>query len=150
MKYLANKRWIASFALMLIFTSCESYLINGDLDGFWQVQEIEWLETGDVVQCNNEAFYAFQRHIVQLTQYPSTHVMGQMSTRYHASFDWQGDSISMGDFREYDLDGSKKKTPLSELKKFGLCQEYTTFHILLSPKKLTLTSDSTRISLRKY
>ncbi len=139
-----------SFALILLFSSCESYLINGDLDGFWQVQEIEQLETGDIVQCNNEFFYAFQRHIVQLTKYPPTHVMGQMGTRYHACFDWQGDSISMGDFREYDLDGSKKKAPLSELKRFGLYQEYTTFHIILSKETLTLTSDSTRISLRKY
>ena len=150
MKYLASKLLVVSFTLTLILTSCESYLINGDLDGFWQVQEIERLETGDVVQCNNEIFYAFQRHIVQLTQYPSTHIMGQMGTRYHANFDWLGDSISMGDFREYDLNGSKKKAPLTELRKFGLCQEYTTFHILLSKESLTLTSDSTRISLRKY
>lgn len=148
MKYLTNKLLALSFALM--FASCESYLINGDLDGFWQVQTIERLETGEIVQCNNEFFYAFQRHLVQLTQYPSTHVMGQMSTRYHASFDWRGDSISMGDFRAYDLDGSKQKAPLYELKKFGLYQEFTTFHIALSKKSLTLTSDSTRICLRKY
>lgn len=140
----------ASFVLTLLFTSCESYLINGDLDGFWQVQTIERLGTEDTIQCNNEVFYAFQRHIVQLTQHTPTHVMGQMSTRYHASFNWQDDSISMGDFREYDLKGSKNKAPLSELKKFGLYQEHTTFHIDLSKKSLILTSDSARISLRKY
>lgn len=148
MKYFINRLLTYLFALML--ASCESYLINGDLDGFWQVQTIERLETGEIVQCNNEVYYAFQRHLVQLTQYSSTHVMGQMATRYHASFNWEGDSISMGDFREYDLNGSKKKAPLSVLRKFGLYQEYTTFHIDLSKESLILTSDSARICLRKY
>lgn len=137
---------MATFAIV----SCESYLINGDLDGFWQVQAIEKLETGEITSCNNEVFYAFQRHLVQLTQVNESHVMGQMEARYHANFDWINDSISMGDFREYDLYGSKKEVPLSELKRFGFFQSHTTFHMQLSKKQLILTSDSARIIMRKY
>lgn len=137
---------------MIAFTvvSCESYLINGDLDGFWQAQTIEKLETSEITHCNNEVFYAFQRHLVQLTQIGPSHVMGQMGARYHANFDWANDSISIGDFHEYDLYGSKKQVPLSELKKFGIFQNHTTFHIELSKNRLTLTSDSARIVFRKY
>lgn len=139
--------------LILILTNiaCESHLINGDLDGFWQVQTVEHLKTEEVVHHDNDAFYAFQRHIVQLTLQPETHVMGQMGARYHAEFNWNDDSIKFGEFREYDLYGSKKKVHPTILKEFGIFQENTTFYIEnLDKKSLTLTSEEARIKLRKY
>lgn len=139
----------AVLVLGLTFCSCESYLINGDLDGLWQVQTVEHLETGNVTECNNEYFYAFQRHIVQLTKHVS-YGMGGLESQYHAGFEWGQDSIEMGDFRVYDLYGCKQKAPASELKNFGLYHDYTTFHMQLSKQKLILTSDSARIVLRKY
>ena len=46
--------------LILILTNiaCESHLINGDLDGFWQVQTVEHLKTEEVVHHDNDAFYS--------------------------------------------------------------------------------------------
>lgn len=137
--------WIVVFAI----SSCDSYLINGDLDGFWQVQTIEHLSSGNKTEGNNNFFYAFQRHIVQLTKH-SSYGMEGMEAQYHAGFEWEQDSITMGDFRIYDLFGCKTKAPMSELKKFGLYEEYTAFHIELSKQKLILTSDSACIVLRKY
>lgn len=137
--------WIVVFAI----SSCDSYLINGDLDGFWQVQTIEHLSSGNKTEGNNKFFYAFQRHIVQLTKH-SSYGMGGLDAQYHAGFDWNEDSITMGDFRIYDLYGCKEKAPSSVLKGFGIYEEYTTFHIELSKQKLILTSDSACVVLRKY
>lgn len=141
------------YALILAFTvtSCESYLINGDLDGFWQLQTVEHLNSGEITHHNNDAFYAFQRHIIQLTRQTESHVMGQMGTRYHAEFCWQNDSIEIGEFREYDLSGCKKKVPSAVLEQFGIFQENTIFYVEnLDKKSLILTSEDARIVLRKY
>lgn len=141
------------YILILVLTniSCESHLINGDLDGFWQVQTIEYIDTEEVISGNNELFYAFQRHIVQLTRHTETHVMGQMGPRYHAEFSWQDDSITFGEFREYDLYGCKNKVQPDILKKFGIFQECSTFHVEnLNQTSLILTSEEARIKLRKY
>ena len=138
--------------LLLLFVlalhSCESYLINGELDGFWQVQTVEHLPTGKVTECNNRFYYAFQRCIVQLTKH-SSYGMGDLEAQYHAGFTCSHDSIGMGDFRIYDLLGCKNKAPISELKNFGIYQDYTTFHMQLSKAQLILTSDSARIVLSK-
>lgn len=142
---------VRTFLLLVIWVlcSCESYLINGDLDGFWQVQTVEHLETGKITEGNNKFFYSFQRHIVQLTKHYSNGA-AVLEAQYHAGFEWKNDSIGMGDFRVYDLYGCKKKAPASELKKFGLYQDYTMFHMQMSKQQLVLTSDSARIILRKY
>ena len=140
--------------LILILTNiaCESHLINGDLDGFWQVQTVEHLKTEEVVHRDNDAFYAFQRHIVQLTLQTETHVMGQMGPRYHAEFKWQDDSIKFGEFREYDLYECKKTVALDTLKIFGIFQKNTTFFYIenLDKASLILKSEDARIKLRKY
>ena len=142
---------ITILLLVLINISCESHLINGDLDGFWQVRTVEHLKKGETIYHNNEAFYAFQRHIVQLTLQTETHVMGQMGPRYHAEFNWQDDSIKFGEFREYDLYGCKKRVGLDTLKIFGIFHENETFHVEnLNRTSLILTSEETRIKLRKY
>ena len=76
--------------------------------------------------------------------------------RYIAHFDLsESDSIGMGDFRYYttgegNLINRETKVPLWSLKKFGIYQEYTTFHLQQSKQRMTLTSDKARIELRKY
>lgn len=135
----------------LINLSCESHLINGDLDGFWQVQTVEHFKKGETIFHNNDAFYAFQRHIVQLTLQTETHVMGQMGPRYHAEFQWKDDSIKFGEFREYDLYGCTKKVGPDTLRIFGISQEHETFYVEnLDKTSLILTSEDARIKLRKY
>ena len=50
--------------LTLALTSCESYQIHEDLDGFWQVESIENKETGDIKYCQGDTYYSFQRELV--------------------------------------------------------------------------------------
>ena len=130
--------------------SCENYLVNGDLDGFWQVQEIEEKATGNVTRCNGDIYYSFQQELV-LVSYVSPDIpTGQMKENYIAYFTYGNDSIAMTDFRIY-LDGDGKQAPLTELAKFGLYDTYNRFLVeKLNKKSLILNSEKSRIVLRKY
>ena len=141
-----------SFALLIIIliSSCESYQIHGDLDGFWQVSTIEKKETGDIIHCNGDTYYSFQRELV-LVSYASPEIpTGQSKENYIAYFTHENDSIYMTDFRIY-LDRNGKQAQLSELEKFGLYELYNSFAVEeLNSSSLVLSSEKTRISLKKY
>ena len=141
-----------SLALLIIvlISSCESYQIHGYLDGFWQVSTIEKKETGDIIHCNGNTYYSFQRELV-LVSYASPEIpAGQMKENYVAYFNHENDSIYMTDFRIY-LDRNGKQAQLSELEKFGLYELYNSFAVEeLNSSSLVLSSEKTRISLKKY
>ena len=141
-----------SLALIIIvlISSCESYQIHGDLDGFWQVSTIENKETGDIIHCNGDTYYSFQRELV-LVSYASPEIpTGQSKENYIAYFTHENDSIYMTDFRIY-FDRNGKQAPLSELEKFGLYELYNAFAVKeLNSSSLVLSSEKTRISLKKY
>lgn len=141
-----------SLALLIIvlISSCESYQIHGDLDGFWQVSTIEKKETGDIIHCNGDTYYSFQRELV-LVSYASPEIpTGQSKENYIAYFTHENDSIYMTDFRIY-FDRNGKQAPLSELEKFGLYELYNAFAVEeLNSSSLVLSSEKTRISLKKY
>lgn len=140
---------LALFIIVLI-SSCESYQIHGDLDGFWQVSTIEKKETGDIIHCNGDTYYSFQRELV-LVSYASPEIpTGQSKENYIAYFTHENDSIYMTDFRIY-FDRNGKQAPLSELEKFGLYELYNAFAVEeLNSCSLVLSSEKTRISLKKY
>ena len=141
-----------SLALLIIvlISSCENYQIHGDLDGFWQVSTIEKKETGDIIHCNGDTYYSFQRELV-LVSYASPEIpTGQSKENYIAYFTHENDSIYMTDFRIY-FDRNGKQAPLSELEKFGLYELYNAFAVEeLNRSSLVLSSEKTRISLKKY
>ena len=72
-------------ALMTI-SSCESYLIHDDLDGFWQVSTIENKETGDITYCNGDTYYSFQRELVLVSYILPHRPVGQMKENHIAHF----------------------------------------------------------------
>ncbi len=141
-----------SLALLIIvlISSCESYQIHGDLDGFWQVSTIEKKETGDIIHCNGDTYYSFQRELVLVSFTSPETPTGQSKENYIAYFTHENDSIYMTDFRIY-LDRNGKQAQLSELEKFGLYELYNSFAVEeLNSSSLVLSSEKTRISLKKY
>lgn len=148
MKAYIYKIWIISVAALM--SSCESYLANGYLDGFWQVQSIENKLTDEITDCEGNIYYSFQRDLVLLT-YKSPHrPIGQAKEHYIAYFTHQGDTIAMTDFRIY-LDKEGTQAPLHSLEKFGLYDLFTTFYVeQLSKETMTLSSEKARITMRKY
>ena len=147
------KQYIYKLLILLtivLISSCESYLIHGDLDGFWQVESIEDKNTGDITYCDGDTYYSFQRELV-LVSYVSPNIpTGQMKENYVAYFSHENDSIYMTVFRIY-LDREGKQAELQALKKFGLHDTFNTFHIeKLNSEELILNSDKTRIILKKH
>lgn len=141
-----------SLALLIIvlISSCESYQIHGDLDGFWQVSTIEKKETGDIIHCNGNTYYSFQRELVLISYVSPNIPTGQTKENYIAYFTHENDSIYMTDFRIY-IDKSGKQPPLSKLEKFGLYDTYNSFCVEeLTSKSLILNSQKARILLRKH
>lgn len=135
--------------LTIMLASCESYLIHGDLDGFWQVTSIENKQSGDITECEGDIYYSFQRDLVLISYVSPDIPEGQMKENHIAYFTYENDSIIMTDFRIYLENG--KQTPLSQLEKFGLHEEFNTFLVeRLDSKSLILNSERTRIVLRKY
>mgnify|MGYP003472103297 CR=1 FL=1 len=144
-----------TYILIVLFTtlfasSCESYQIHGELDGYWQVQSIENKQTGEITQCKGDTYYSFQRDLV-LVSYVSPNIpTGQTKENYIAYFTHENDVITMTDFRIY-IDRDGKQAPLSKLEKFGLHETFNTFYIeKLNNTSLILNSEKRRIVLRKY
>ena len=141
-----------SLALLIIvlISSCESYQIHGDLDGFWQVSTIEKKETGDIIHCNGDTYYSFQRELVLVSYVLPNIPAGQMKENYIAYFSHENDSIYMTDFRRSYVDKDEPVT-LSKLEKFGLYDIFNKFQVeKLNKRILILNSNKTRITLQKY
>ena len=141
-----------SLALLIIFliSSCESYQIHGDLDGFWQVTSIENKQTGEITHCKGDTYYSFQRELVLISYVSPNIPTGQMKENYIAYFSHENDSIIMTDFRRSYVDKDVPVT-LSKLEKFGLYDTFNKFQVeKLNKKNLVLNSSKTRITLQKY
>lgn len=139
-----------TLATIMLILSCESYLIHGNLDGFWQVTSIEDKQSGNITYCKGDTYYSFQRELV-LVSFVSPEVpTGQMKENYIAYFSYNNDSIAMTDFRIYSApDGAQ--APLVELEKFGLHETFNTFFVeKLDRSSLILNSKGSRIVLKKY
>ncbi|MBO5866353.1 MAG: lipocalin-like domain-containing protein [Bacteroidaceae bacterium] len=135
---------------ILLLSSCESYQIHDELDGFWQVKSIENKQTGDIIHCNGDIYYSFQRDLV-LVSYVSPDIpAGQMKENYIAYFTHENDSIYMTDFRIY-IDKEAPQVPLSRLEKFGLYERYNNLYIEnLDYELLIMSSNWARIVLMKH
>ena len=139
---------------LLCTTSCkDNYYIENELHGVWQITSVEKFSTNEITETQGNLYYMFQRSMVMLCHKYET---PESMSRVIAHFDLiEPDSIGMGNFRVYTTGegnniNNETKVSVKSLNKFGIFQEYTTFHLQQSKQKMTLTSDSARIELRKY
>ena len=143
---------IALLLLLLTATSCDSYLINGPLDGMWQLQSIERHTPDTVIQTAGDLFYSFQRHSVLVGDYiNSNELAGHLKEEQYISlFTLTDDSLTMHEFHLYY---KREHLPYdtTRLKRFGIYDTPVTFHVEeLTSRRLVLCSDSARLTLRKY
>lgn len=143
---------ILTFIIISSFTACDNYLINGQLDGIWQLQTIERNNPDTIISNEGDLFYSFQRHTVLVGDYinPGEHV-GQLKTeQYDCLFERIGDSIMMQEFQLYYM-RENQPYDTTKLKKFGLYEKKNAFRIEeLTIKRLRLRSDSALLTMRKY
>ena len=143
---------ILAFSIVIAFTACDSYLINGNLDGIWQLQTIERNTPDTIIRNEGNLFYSFQRHTVLIGDYnnPDGPVGQLKSEQYDCLFKRIGDSIMMEEFQLY-YKREEQTYDTTRLKKFGLYEKKNTFHIEeLTIKRLVLRSDSALLTMRRY
>ena len=137
---------------IVALTACDSYLINGHLDGMWQLQTIERTAPNTLITNEGDLFYSFQRHTVLIGDYNNPNeLVGQLKNEQYVSlFTYEGDSITMGEFHLY-YKREDQPYDTMRLKRFGIYDKQTTFHVKeLTTKRMILRSDSALITLRKY
>jgi hypothetical protein len=141
---------LLALLIIILISSCESYQIHGNLDGFWQVTSIENKQTGEITHCKGDTYYSFQRELVLISYVSPNIPTGQMKENYVAYFSHKNDSISMTDFRRIYVDKDEPVT-LSKLEKFGLYDTFNNFQVeKLDKNNLVLNSNRAIITLQKY
>lgn len=143
---------ILTIVAIASLTACDSYLINGHLDGMWQLQTIERNNPDTIIRNEGDLFYSFQRHTVLIGDYnnPNELVGHLKDEQYVSLFEYEGDSLIIGEFHLYY---KRENLPYdtTRLRRFGVYDKQTIFHIEeLTAKRLVLRSDSALITMRKY
>lgn len=143
---------ILTLLTIATLTACDSYLINGPLDGMWQLQTIERTAPDTLITNAGDLFYSFQRHTVLMGDYNNPDELpGQLKDEQYVSlFTYEGDRITVGEFHLY-YKREEQPYDTTRLRRFGIYNTYTTFHIEeLTAQRLVLRSDSALLTLRKY
>lgn len=115
--------------IALVLSGCRKWPENGDLDGMWQIMEIEYFDgTKSGVQKN---YYNFERSICQTS-----------GKRYcTANMKYSGNTINL-DFPDF--------VP-GQLKEYGIGENPVTLHIeRLTSKILVFRSDIATVRCRKF
>ena len=133
---------ILSIALILASCDIDKVYINGDLDGMWQLQQIE---SADTLIKPQGVYYSFQRHMAQV----SKHYEEEIPLRFIANLDYSGKEISIYGMRRF-LEEEKLPTK-KELKILYLPSDSITFKILtIGKENLIMSCKDYTYSLRRW
>ena len=134
----SNKNILLSVALLIILflSGCNKKSINGDLDGRWQIMEIERNGVSEYVK-DQQLYYNFYLHVCNLSWYGFFYTDGNM--KYEDKTLW--------------LQFPYINTPqgIEKLKDYGIYSNPVTFQVeLLTKSKLILKEGDLIITLRKF
>lgn len=127
------KIFISLVTLMLCVAGCRKGDINGDLDGQWQIMDLERVGEGKVLH-PERTYYCLYLHTVNLTKAGGGGIGGNMiyEEGKRLTLDFPGANVD----RLYD---------------WGIYERTTTFKIEhLSSEKMVLKSDEAIIVFRKF
>lgn len=138
------KRILVILSIVTILSSCDidKVYINGDLDGMWQLQQIQ---SADTLIKPQGVYYSFQRHMAQV----SKHYEEKIPLRFIANLDYSGNRMSIYGMRRF-LEEEKLPSQ-EELKMLYLPSDSITFNILtLDKESLIMSHNEYTYSLRKW
>lgn len=131
-----------SIAAMLLSCDIDKVYINGDLDGMWQLRQVE---SADTTVSPQGVYYSFQRHMAQV----SKHYDEDIPLRFIANLDYKNEKITISGMRRY-LEEEKKPTA-QELNLLYLTSDSVTFDILtLDKEHLVMSTDKSTYYLSKW
>ena len=140
-----NIIYMLSVALsLLVFQSCELETSdNGNLDGNWQLMQIDTLATGGRNDVKGyQLFYAVQVRLLCLKAYNDN-----ISSDMYFHFEHTGDSLKL---KPASSDGHVMYH-VSSLRPYGINKELESFKVmLLNSDKMQLRSDSLLLTFRKF
>lgn len=127
---------LASLMMILFFNGCQKAPINGDLDGRWQILEIQ--TNNSVIDVKDQQlFYNFYMHVCNLSFY------GGIFTE--ANLTYENDMIYLN-FPYIYTPGQ-----IERLSEYGIYTNPVEFHVsYLDKKKLIMKNDESIITLRKF
>ena len=132
-------------SIILTLGACEFETSNnGNLDGNWQLTEVDTLHTGGIKDMKAlQIFYAIQMRLINVSAFNDPNVGGN----YYFHFEHQGDSLI---FKTANSEGKTMYTT-EQLQPFGLNKEAERFKIIsLSSNNMILKSEMLILKFRKF
>lgn len=128
------KMFFASLLFLFLVASCQKADDNGELGGFWKLLDIEYVASGDKIDCReNSCFMAVQLDLMQLRGNGS----------HYARFQHRGDSLFI------QMIGADADEQL--LASMGMDGQEQRFYVRkLTDKSLVLESLYSVLSFRKF
>lgn len=122
------------------FQSCRKRSPNGQLDGQWQIQTVEYKTTGEISSPYPKHYICLNLHVVNLT---ITDSKKMVSGNMH--YDKETATIA------FDFPDSEYKKPNAEPQSFGFMTPQVTFKVVeLNGKKLVIESPETVVTCRRF
>lgn len=129
--------WAAAAIMAAMTQSCQKSPINGDLDGQWQVMEVNPEPTGTPV--SSRLYYCFYLHVCQLNYYDGTLATGNM--------DYSGNRITLS----FPTVSSDDTAANEGLRQYGIGSNPATFKVeSLDSRHLVMRDGETTVTLRKF
>lgn len=124
------------FSLSFCLAGCQKASINGDLDGRWQIMEIEHQGVTENIG-DQQLYYNFYLHVCNLSYYGGTFRDG--------NFLFENNSIKL------DFPYTSSPEAVAMLSRYGIYSNPVEFKVaFLDKKKLIIQNDESIITLRKF
>lgn len=141
-----RKLLLYTFALCLSIASCSlERSDNGDLDGFWQLTQVDSLPNGRSTDMKERrVFWSVQKDLLQVQAHGYDKVLFR--------FDHTGDSLSLSSPRENDrMNDDTEVTDVEILRPYGVNGlEERFFVATLNSGTMVLQSTALRLYFRRY
>ena len=137
-------------ATVLTLTACDHFHFsdNGDLDGLWQLTQVDTLANGKTTDAREqEIFWAVQANLLEMQK---IHQEEQLAIFFH--FQLEGDRLTLFDpVADNRAISDSIVTDVSTIWFYGLSHLRETLRVVeLNNKRMTLESERLRMYFRKY
>lgn len=124
-----------AFIAIIFFNQCQKAPINGDLDGQWEVIEVNPKPEDTIIE--ERLFYNFSRHVCQLVYYEGYFLTGNMN--------FDGDNLWI------EFPGKLNEREKKILRQYGIDGNPVVFEIeSLNKKRLKMRDGEITVSLIKF
>ena len=128
--------WAFFIGTIVTFATCQKASINGDLDGRWQMMQLEIDDEYENV-ASEQLYYNFYMHVCNLSYYGGVFTEGNMK--------FENDVLWL------QFPYIKTELGIENLKKYGIFSNPVQFRVeYLDNKKLILKEGDIVITLRKF